>query len=145
MTKTTTSLYVDSDILETAKELGINISSTLDAALRIAVGLPNEIHNLEEELLKHRAQIGLIEAKLEEANTKQVKKVAEQDQSKYRETITGLKLRKKRMIEGALDINVYNKMLRKTAEAFGKELEEIVNAVESASYSQAAERGENNA
>ena len=36
--KTTTSLHVDSDLLEKARELGINLSSTLEEALAAEVG-----------------------------------------------------------------------------------------------------------
>jgi len=134
MSKTTTTLYIDEELLKTAKDLGINLSKTFTSALKIQMGLPAQKAALEEELLKNKSKISMIQAKLEEMGKLELKENKEAKEKDYGEQVVKLKHYKKKMIEGKINVNTYNKMLRQVAEYFNRSVSDVVKDVDFATF-----------
>lgn len=134
MVMTTTSIYVDGDLLKTAKDLNVNMSKLFTKALEIEIGLPMQKQALEEELLRHKTQVSMIEARIEqlaEETQKQVKENSTKNLDKY---ISQLKQYKKRVMEKTLRPEVFNKMVTQVAKEFNKDISEIMDKIDEAGF-----------
>lgn len=134
MDQVTTTVLIDSKLKDLAKEYKINISATLNDALKLKLGTPNKINELEIEKIKLQTKIAFIEAKVEELRKEKEEAQEKFISSDYDKQIIKLKQAKKRVIENNLDMEIYNKMVHKVAEYYGKNFSDVVANVDQRSY-----------
>jgi len=138
--KVATSLTINPETLKAAKALDINLSQALEEALLIKMQVPSKISDIKDKILEHKTKINFLEAKLEELNEQEAENNKLDVIKDYQEQITKLKHNKKQVVEGKLKIEIYNKMLQKVANAYNKNIDEVVSAVDRASFKMAVEQ-----
>ena len=138
--KVATSLTINPETLKAAKALDINLSQALEEALLIKMQVPSKISDIKDKILEHKTKINFLEAKLEELNEQEAENNKLDVIKDYQEQITKLKHYKKQVVEGKLKIEIYNKMLQKVANAYNTNIDEVVSAVDRASFEMGVEQ-----